>query len=175
MQQDESGLVERGITGACRVVLWLATVVIFAILVANKALRYITGSSLQWANEVPELLFPWLVMAGVVMAAQHGAHIATTFLMEALPRPVQRIVATIGWLVVAALYAVLTVATYRMLDVVHDEKSPILQMPGSITYACVMVGMALLSVLALQSAWRARHVKSAPVTDAEPQVRAAHW
>ena len=24
---------------------------------------------LQWANEVPELLFPWLVMAGVVLAA----------------------------------------------------------------------------------------------------------
>ena len=175
MQQVDTSLVERSITGVCRVVLWLATVVIFVILVANTALRYITGSSLQWANEVPELLFPWLVMAGVVMAAQHGAHIATTFLMEALPRPVQRIVATIGWLVVAVLYAILTVATYRMLDVVHDEKSPILQLPGSITYTCVMIGMALLAVLALKSAWSAWRIKHAIVTETEPQVRAAHW
>jgi hypothetical protein len=29
-----------------------------------------------------------------------------------------------------------------MLEIVHDEKSPILQLPGSITYACVMAGMA---------------------------------
>ena len=176
MQEDvKAGLIERGIAGVCRVGLWLATVAIFVILVANTVLRYVTGSSLQWANEVPELLFPWLVMAGVVLAAQHGAHIATTFLMEAMPAAVQRTVATISWLVVAVLYATLSVATWRMLGVVHDEKSPILQMPGSITYACVMDGMALLAVLAVQSAWRARHARHAPVTDAEPQVRAAHW
>ena len=175
MKDVQAGLIERGIAGLCRVVLWLTTVVIFVILVANTVLRYVTGASLQWANEVPELLFPWLVMAGVVLAAQQGAHIATTFLMEALPRTAQRVVATVSWLVVAALYAVLSVSTWRMLEVVHDEKSPILEMPGSITYACVMVGMALLAVLAVQSAWRAWHVRHAMVTDTEPQVRAAHW
>ena len=55
---------------------------IFVILVANTACATPRGSSLQWANEVPELLFPWLVMSGVVLAAQQGAHIATTFLMD---------------------------------------------------------------------------------------------
>lgn len=167
--------VERAVAGVCRVVLWLSTAVIFVILVANTVLRYATGSSLQWANEVPELLFPWLVMAGVVLAALHGAHIATTFLMEALPAAGRRIVATASWTVVAALYATLAVATLRMLDIVHDEKSPILQLPGSITYACVMVGMALLAVLALQSAWQAWHALPAEPTPVEPQVPAAHW
>ena len=62
--------------------LWVSTSVIFVILCGNTVLRYATGSSLQWGNEVPELLFPWLVMAGVVLAAQHGAHITTTFLMD---------------------------------------------------------------------------------------------
>jgi TRAP-type C4-dicarboxylate transport system permease small subunit len=114
-------IVERGVVGFCRVVLWLSTVAIFVILVANTVLRYARGSSLQWANEVPELLFPWLVMAGVVLAAVHGAHIATTFLMEAVPAAVQRTVAALGWLVVAALYGTLAVATFRMLDVVHAD------------------------------------------------------
>ena len=41
-----------------------------------------------------------------------------------------------------------------MLEVVHDEKSPILQIPGSVTYGCVMGGMAMLAVLALFSAWQ---------------------
>ena len=177
MQSAEPSVVERAIAALCRVVLWLSTGVIFVILVANTVLRYATGSSLQWANEVPDLLFPWLVMSGVVLAALHSAHIATTFLMEAVPPRVRRIVTVVGWSVVAALYATLTAATFRMLELVHDEKSPILQLPGSITYACVMVGMGLLALLAAQSAWRAWRParQSEPSTSVEHQVRAAHW
>jgi len=178
MDAPSEGLIDRGISAACRVVLWLSTSVIFVILVANTVLRYATGSSLQWANEVPELLFPWLVMAGVVLAAQQGAHIATTFLMEALPLAAQRLVTIGAWLVVALLYVALTVATFRMLAIVHDEKSPILQLPGSITYACVMGGMAMLAVLALQSARRAWRPADRPAdtpAETEPRVPAAHW
>jgi TRAP-type C4-dicarboxylate transport system permease small subunit len=175
MQTAESTLVERCIATLCRLVLWASTTVIFAILVINTVLRYITGSSLQWANEVPELLFPWLVMAGVVLAALHGAHIATTFMMDAVPAATRRIVSTISWLVVSALYATLGVQTLRMLEVVHDEKSPILQLPGSLTYACVMVGMLLLAVLALQSAWRSWHGPTPAHSTHEHVVPAAHW
>ena len=177
MQTPEQSVVERGVAMACHGVLWLSFVVIFLILVANTVLRYATGASLQWAGEIPELLFPWLVMAGVVLGAMHGAHIATTFLMEALPPKAQRIVAAGSWLVVGALYATLSVATWRMLGVVHDEKSPILQLPGSITYACVLCGMVLLAMLALLSAWRAWRTTPASRnhSNAEAQVRAVHW
>jgi TRAP-type transport system small permease protein len=168
-------VIERAVAGLCRAVLWASTSVIFVILCANTVLRYATGSSVQWANEVPELLFPWLVMAGVVLAAQHGAHITTTFLMEVLPAKARRVVATTSWLIVAGLYGTLAVATFRMLDIVHDEKSPILQLPGSITYACVMGGMVLLAVLALQSAWQAWFAEPEPASGAEPQVPVAHW
>ncbi|KAF1021561.1 MAG: 2,3-diketo-L-gulonate TRAP transporter small permease protein YiaM [Paracidovorax wautersii] len=172
-------IVERVVTGVCRAVLWVSTTIIFLILVCNTVLRYATGASLQWANEVPELLFPWLVMAGVVLAAAHGAHITTTFLVETLPARVQRIVATLSWLIVAVLYATLAWATLNMLAIVHDERSQILQIPGSVTYACVMAGMAMLSVLALQSAWRAwlagrtrREPAQAPT---ERPVATPHW
>jgi TRAP-type transport system small permease protein len=165
-------LIEKGIVALCHVLLWVSTVVIFLILVANTVLRYATGASLQWANEVPELLFPWLVMAGVVLAAQHGAHITTSFLMDKLTGVARRGVAVAGWLAVSALYATLTLATYRMLDIVHDEKSPILQIPGSVTYACVMGGMAMLSLLALFTAWRAWIAKDLGSTGLVPAV---HW
>jgi TRAP-type transport system small permease protein len=169
-------VIERAVGGICRVVLWLSTSVIFVILCGNTILRYATGSSLQWGNEVPELLFPWMVMAGVVLAALHGAHITTTFLIERLPFTLRRPVAALSWLVVAALYGTLTVATFRMLEVVHDEKSPILQIPGSVTYACVMGGMALLALLAAVSAWRAWNTSErSAVAAAEPQIPAVHW
>jgi len=175
MQVAEPGLIDRAIGQVCRLVLWLSTTVIFVILVANTVLRYATGSSLQWANEVPELLFPWLVMAGVVLAAQQGAHIATTFLMDALPAAARRIVTVLSWLVVAGLYGTLGVATFRMLEIVHDEKTPILQLPGSVTYACVITAMVLLAVLALQSAWRAWRNPLAATPQTESPVPAAHW
>lgn len=169
--------IERAVGGICRAVLWVSTSVIFVILCGNTVLRYATGSSLQWGNEVPELLFPWLVMAGVVLAAQHGAHITTSFLMDKLPFAARRPLAALAWLGVAALYAVLSVATFRMLDVVHDEKSPILQVPGSVTYACVMGGMLMLALLALFSAWRVWQTseQTAESVDAPPHLPQAHW
>ncbi len=166
-------LIEQAIAVFCKVLLWVSTVVIFFILVANTILRYITGASLQWANEVPELLFPWLVMAGVVLAALHGAHITTSFLMEKLSSNARRVVGVLGWLIVGVLYAVLTKATYQMLEIVHDEKSPILQLPGSITYGCVMVGMAMLAILALFSAYRVWTSSEEISTD--DKVPAVHW
>jgi TRAP-type C4-dicarboxylate transport system permease small subunit len=166
-------LMERAISAICQVLLWMSTVVIFVILAANTILRYATGASLQWANEVPELLFPWLVMSGVVLAAQHGAHITTSFLMDKLSGSARRMGGALGWLVVTGLYATLTLATWRMLEIVHDEKSPILQIPGSVTYACVMVGMALLAMLALVSAWRAW--KADPDLPLFSEPAPVHW
>lgn len=172
---DKPNPIERAVAGLCSIVLWLSTVVIFAILVTNTALRYTTGSSLGWANELPELLFPWLVMSGVVLAALRGAHIATVFLMEAVPDGVRRAVGVGGWLAVAAMYATLSWATYRMLDIVHDETSPILHVPGSVTYGCVMGGMVLMAILALQSAVKAARPLPQRDPGAEPELHVPHW
>ena len=169
--------IERGMVLLCQVVLWISMTVIFTILVANTVLRYATGASLQWANEVPEFLFPWLVMSGVVLAAAQGAHITTSFLMDAVSAGARRVVGVLSWLAVAGLYATLAFATFNMLEIVHDEKSPILQLPGSLTYGCVMAGMAMLALLALLSAWRTWNAPPAPAhaDGAEPAVPTAHW
>jgi TRAP-type transport system small permease protein len=170
-------IIESAIVRLCQAILWLSMTVVFLILCGNTILRYVKGSSLQWGNEVPELLFPWMVMAGVVLAAHHGAHITTTFLVEKLPFTAQRVLRAFGWLIVCALYATLAVATFRMLDIVHDEKSPILGVPGSVTYACVMVGMVLLALMSLSSAWRAWCSQPEALTDAagDAIVPAVHW
>lgn len=184
MQVVDRNPLERLIVTVCSVVLWTTMSVIFAILCANSVLRYVSGASLQWANELPELLFPWLVMAGVVLAAERGAHIATVFLIESVPASVRRIIGVTGWLAVAGLYATLTRATWQMLEIVGDERSPILQVPGSVTYGCVMGGMAMLAVLALQSAVRqlwpssqanAQSGTSEGTGGLSAEVQAPHW
>lgn len=46
MNLSKPGVVDRIVTRACCVALWLSTAVIFLILVVNTILRYATGSSL---------------------------------------------------------------------------------------------------------------------------------
>ena len=169
----ERSALERASVFVCSIVLWLTTSAIFVILAANTLLRYASGSSLQWANEVPELLFPWLVMAGVVLASEKGAHIATVFLVDSVGAGARRMIAVISWTAVALLYAVLVHATWGMLEIVHDERSPILQVPGSVTYTCVLIGMALIAMRALLAAWRAWRSEHVVHGSHEPGAQAA--
>jgi TRAP-type C4-dicarboxylate transport system permease small subunit len=60
-----------------------------------------------------------------------------------------------------------------MLDIVHDERSPILQLPGSVTYVCVLVGMGLIALLALLAAWRAWRCERVVHDIDEPSAHAA--
>jgi len=141
-------LVDRAIGAVCRGVLYLTLAVVFAILSANVALRYVAGTSLASASELPELLFPWMIMAGVVLAAQHGSHIAVVIVTQKLGAS-RRWVLAAGSLVVAVLYAALAVTAWPLMEIAADERSPILQVPGSVSVGCLVIGFALLSVVTL--------------------------
>jgi TRAP-type C4-dicarboxylate transport system permease small subunit len=134
----------------CQFILWLTMSIIFVILCINTLLRYVLGSGMQWANEVPEMLFPWLVMAGVVLAAVTGSHITTTFLRDRISPYAQRWLSVSVWSAVTVMYATLSFATLKMLSIVHDEKSAILGVPQSVTFGCVMLGMVCLMLLAFK-------------------------
>ena len=145
------------ITKGCQLILWLTMSIIFSILCINTLLRYVFGSGMQWANEVPEMLFPWLVMAGVVLAGVTGGHITTTFLRDKISPHAQRWLSMLVWGLVTVLYATLSLATFEMLSIVHDEKSAILGVPQSVTFGCVMLGMLCLMLLAIKDlvvAWK---------------------
>ena len=151
-----SGLLERVISWLCHGILYVTTGAIFLILSANVILRYTTGTSLQWASEVPELLFPWLVMAGIVLATQHGTHISVVILIQRLSPMARRWTLVIGGLVTVALYALLAAAAWTLMPIANDELSPMLQVPGSVTVGSLLLGFILIAVLTLiqvRNAW----------------------
>jgi TRAP-type transport system small permease protein len=140
--------IDRCIGAACRGVLYVTLTVVFLILSINVGLRYISGTSLASASELPELMFPWMIMAGVVLAAQHGSHIAVVLLTQKLGAA-RRWVLAGGALAVAALYLSLTVAAWPLMEIAADERSPMLQVPGSVGVWALMLGFALLAVVTL--------------------------
>ena len=141
-------LIDRAIGAACRAALYATLAVVFVILAANVALRYVAGTSLASASELPELLFPWMIMAGVVLAAQHGSHIAVVILTQKLGAS-RRWVLGAGSLVVAVLYAALAATAWPLMEIAADERSPILQVPGSVSVGCLVIGFAMLSIVTL--------------------------
>jgi TRAP-type C4-dicarboxylate transport system permease small subunit len=122
--------------------------VVFLILAANVGLRYAAGTSLRWASELPELMFPWMIMAGVVLAAQHGSHIAVVILTQRLGAA-RRWVLSAGSVVVAVLYLGLVQAAWPVLEIAADERSPIMQVPGSVTVGCLLGGFVMLAIVTL--------------------------
>jgi TRAP-type C4-dicarboxylate transport system permease small subunit len=108
-----------------------------------------------------------------VLAAEKGAHIATVFLVEAVKASTKRGIEIISWSAVAVMYAVLVRATWNMLEIVHDERTPILLVPTSVTYGCLMAGMLMLALLALLSAYRALRGVQVARDDSEPGAQAA--
>lgn len=140
--------VDAAIGSACRGVLYVTLAVVFTILSVNVGLRYAAGTSIASASELPELMFPWMIMAGVVLAAQHGSHIAVVIVTQKLGAA-RRWVLLGGALIVAALYLGLAWMALPVAVLAHDEKTPILQVPGSLSVGCLVIGFALLAVVTL--------------------------
>jgi TRAP-type C4-dicarboxylate transport system permease small subunit len=132
----------------CHAVLYVTLSVVFCILSANVVLRYAAGTSLAWASELPELMFPWMIMSGVVLAAQHGSHIAVVILTQKLGAA-RRWVLSTGSLVVAGLYLGLAYAAWPVFEIAADERSPIMQIPGSVSVGCLLLGFVLLALVTL--------------------------
>ena len=148
--------VDKVIAWWCHAVLYVTLSVVFVILSVNVVLRYAAGSSLAWASELPELMFPWMIMSGVVIAAQHGSHIAVVILTQKLG-PARRWVLTAASMVVAGLYLGLAYAAWPVFEIAADERTPIMQVPGSVSVGCLLQGFVLLAIvtlLRLPQVWR---------------------
>ena len=160
--------VDSAIAWGCRVVLYVTLSVVFVILTINVGLRYIAGTSIAWASELPELLFPWMIMAGVVIAAQHGSHIAVVLVTQKLGAS-RRWVLAAGSLIVAAMYGSLAWMAVPVAHIAHDEKTPILHVPGSVSVGALALGFGVLAVVTLcrlPRVWNDRRVESAQAAEA---------
>lgn len=137
------------------------------ILLANVVLRYAAGFSLAWAGEVPELLFPWFVVAGIVLATVHNAHIYIGFIVDRARPALALLLAILRIIVVSGSYAVLVWTVLDLLPIVAEKRSPILGVPNSVTYSCLLIGMLLIvlselsMLLKVMSGLRAPHEMAA--------------
>jgi TRAP-type transport system small permease protein len=147
--------VDRVVGVVCRAIVLVTVVVLLAIIGANVVVRYAVGhGGITWISEVPEQLFPWLIAAGIVLAVQHGAHIAVDILRDSLRRDRQRWLIVAINLLVALAYLVVLRVLLQMAEITAIERSPILQLPRSLGYYTLSLGALLTALCSLTIAVR---------------------
>jgi TRAP-type C4-dicarboxylate transport system permease small subunit len=148
-------VMDRVIGVVCRAIVLVTTIVLLAVLGANVGARYaLGGGGLHWVSEVPEQMFPWLIAAGIVLAVQHGAHIAVDIIVGALGRHGRRLLIVGVNLLVAAAYLVLLMVALQTAEIAAAERSAILGLPRSLGYYALSFGALLTAVCSLTVALR---------------------
>jgi TRAP-type C4-dicarboxylate transport system permease small subunit len=141
--------VDKAITLAATAISITALVAMFLALCAEVIVRYVTKTSLGWPTELPNFMFPWLVMSGIVLAAQHGAHISVTLLLGKLGRGATRGL-LLGMQVVAALtFFYLAWVGLAVLEITGSEVYPVTGVSARWAYLALIAGFAGVGITAL--------------------------
>lgn len=107
---------ETAIAALSKVLLVAMTVVLFAAIFMNVVLRYAFSSGVAGAYELPAILFPWLVICGVVLAAQRGQHIAVDLVLRVPNARLNRAVRIFIDLLIAITAVVVVQAGWVMMN-----------------------------------------------------------
>lgn len=144
-----AGGVERAIQLSCNLLLLISGLSLLALLSATVGLRYGFHSGLNFAPDLSELLFAIFVMAGIAEAARQGVHVASQLLIHVLHGKWRLRLALFIHAVTACVYLLL--AWYAVLNAIiaNDQTSPVLQIPWSVGYSFLALGLALVALCSI--------------------------
>ena len=142
-------LIDRALSAVATGLILLTLAGLFLSLMAEVIVRYATSAGLGWPNEMPALLFPWLTMAGAVLAAQYGRHIAVQLVAESLPPASARVLMIVGALIAAVTFAFLTWHGIKVMRIAGGEVYPITGLTANIPYGALISGFVGLGITAL--------------------------
>lgn len=137
---------DRIVSILCRGIVLVTGLALLALLFGNVVARYTMGGGFSFAQELPERIFPFFIMAGVALAAQHGGHMAVEMLPELLGRRVEQVVRIIAQSIVIIGHAVMVYVTIDVANISWIDMSPVLNMPASYSYYALAGGSAAVIV-----------------------------
>ncbi len=141
--------IDQTITAASSVLAVLSLSIMFLALMAEVVVRYVTNQGMGWPSELPNILFPWLVMSGVVLAAQRGQHIAVTALLGVLGRTGNRILLLALQVLTAVTFFYLAYIGFDVLEITGTEVFPVTGITAFWAYLALIAGFLGLGITAL--------------------------
>jgi TRAP-type C4-dicarboxylate transport system permease small subunit len=126
-----------------------ALVIMFVSLMAEVVVRYLTNQGMGWPTEMPNILFPWLVMAGVVLGAQRGKHIAVNAINVLLNKTGNRILILAQQTLAAFTFLYLAYIGLTVIEITGSEMYPVTGITAKWAYLAMIVGFSGLGLTAI--------------------------
>lgn len=157
----------------CQAIILISMLALLALIGANVIARYaFEAGGINEVGEIPELIFPWLIAAGIVLGVQRGAHISVDFITPVLgPSGKIAMIAFINLIVIAS-YAMLLGPVLEIARITAIEETPLLKLPRSIGFYSIAFAFAgvIISSLGIMLRVIASGAEAAPEFNPEESV-----
>jgi len=140
------GVIDRTIEVISTLIAVTTLVVMFFSLMAEVIVRYVTNQGMGWPTEMPNLLFPWLVMSGIVLAAQFGKHIAVETIRGFLGKNINRALMMVLQILVIATFFYLAWVGLFVIEITGSEVYPVTRVSAKWAYMSIIAGFVALGV-----------------------------
>jgi len=148
-----STLLRRGLEYLCTGLL----LVIVALVFVNVVGRYFLHAPIRWSDEVAQFLFLWLSYLGALAAMMGGRHYSFPNLINMLPANLRLAAKTVSDLIVLAMLAILVWGGVVLVDLLHYQRSPAIDLPVYYVYAALpLVSFLMALVIVFQIIARLR-------------------
>ena len=128
---------------------WLLIVLLLAmacIVFANVVLRYTTGDSIVWAEEVARHMMIWVTFLGAGMVLRFGGHVAIDNLHRSVSTRTAQMLRSIVVLGLAVFFVVMTVASSQYVYATRFQTTAATDIPIAYIYGAMPVGFVLMLV-----------------------------
>lgn len=146
--------VDSAITAISTVVAVAALTIMFLSLMSEVVVRYFTNQGLGWPTEMPNLLFPWLVMGGIVLGAQRGQHIAVTAIQGKLGTTGNRVLLSAHQVLIAVVFFYLAWVGMDVVEITGSETYPVTGITAKWAYLSMIAGFVGIGLTALTTLGR---------------------
>ena len=148
-----STLLRRGLEYLCAGLL----LVIVALVFSNVVGRYFLHAPIRWSDEVAQFLFLWLSYLGALAALMGGRHYSFPNVINMLPANLRLAAKTVSDLIVLAMLAILVWGGVVLVDLLHHQRSPAIDLPIYYVYAALpLVSFLMALVIVFQIIARLR-------------------
>lgn len=138
--------IERGLVAINRWVLIVLLLAMAAIIFTNVVLRYSTGDSIIWAEEVARHMMIWVAFLGAGLALRFGGHVAIDSLHRAVNLRTARILRTVVVVGLSLFFIFMAVASSDYVWRTRFQSTAATDIPISFIYAAMPVGFVLMLV-----------------------------
>jgi len=122
--------------------------------------RYMLNHSLFWSEELARYLFIWLVFLSAAIVLRREGHIQVSFFVERLALGLRRAIVVLVDLLLLWFTATILVQSIRLASMVWTVPTAAMEIPWSLVYLGIVLGMTAMVLVMLGALWRHVTVQS---------------